>query len=724
MTLSLKPLLEPLTRLFARPPATKAEKTVRFSVRDDGICQLTFDRPGSSANILDIRTLDELAEELNFIARQTELKGLIFSSAKPSIFIAGADLNLMREDIPLAEVRMLVERGQIVMNRIAALPIPTVAAINGVAVGGGFELCLACDYRVAAPGRSSKIGLPETNLGLLPAWGGSTRLPRLIGLPKALNIILGGKTVSATGALKLGMVDEVTPAEHLIEAAGRKINAGKPVRSSLWIMNNPLAAKIIARRARREVFRKTRGNYPAVIKALEVVTRGVARSIEESLALEREEFLGLAQTEACRNLIRVFFMQERARKRTLPGMSKVAEVKPVTRTAVIGAGVMGAGIAQWLSSRQRPVILRDISVEAVHRGMTGIAGLYRDGLKRRLFTPLEMRDGLDRIHPAPAEVPLRLTDIVIEAAVEDLQLKKKIFQKLGELARDDTILATNTSALPISEIATVTRHPERVVGLHFFNPVHRMRLVEIIATPWTAPEVLQRTLHFAQQIGKLPVVVHDSPGFLVNRILMPYLVEATCLFEDGARMEDLDNVMLDFGLPMGPLRLLDEVGLDVALHVAAALAKKFPAGLRIPECLHKMTAAGMLGRKNGRGFYLYKKSKEARPNPQALEFVLNERARVLPREELQERMVFLMANEAARCLEEGVVTDPADVDFAMVMGVGFAPFRGGPLRHADAIGTAKLAGAMEVLVAKGAAHFTPCNLLADLAAAERTFYQA
>ena len=727
MAMTLKPLknlVEAVKQAFTQHPPLPPERTLRLCVREDDICVLTFDRPGSSANIFDVRALDELSEELEFVARHPTLKGLIFTSAKPSIFIAGADLNLMREDIPLSEVEALIKRGQLVMNRIAELKIPTVAAIHGAAVGGGYELCLACDYRVASPDRSTKIGLPETKIGLLPGWGGSTRLPRLIGLPKALNIILGGKTVPAKRALKFGMVDELAPVEHLVEAAVRKIHAGKATRPNHWLTNNPLSVGWIAGRARREVMRRTRGNYPAVLKALKVITLGIVRSVEQSLALERDEFLELVQTKACHNLIRLFFLQEHARKSGLRADDSKGSVKPVVRTAVIGAGTMGAGIAQWLSARGLTVVLRDVNAEAVQKGMTRVAKLYRDGGRRGLFSLLEMRDGLDRVEPAPAEVPFSQVDVVVEAAVENLGLKKKIFQNLDELVSDEAILATNTSALPISEIAAVTRRPERVVGLHFFNPVHQMQLVEVVTTPQTSPEVLQRTVSFARKIGKLPVIVKDSPGFLVNRILMPYLIEAASLFEAGARLEDIDEVMLEFGMPMGPLRLVDEVGLDVALHVATTLADSFNRRMRIPDCLGKMNGQGMMGRKNGKGFYLHEKSKNIRPNPQALEFVRDKTARALPREELQERMVFLMANEAARCLEEGVVTDPADVDFAMVMGTGFAPFRGGPLRHTDAIGVARLVGAMEHLVANGAAHFTPCALLADMGAHGKKFYQS
>jgi 3-hydroxyacyl-CoA dehydrogenase/enoyl-CoA hydratase/3-hydroxybutyryl-CoA epimerase len=628
----------------------------------------------------------------------------------------------MREDVKPADVKSLVERGQMVMNMIAALPIITVAAIHGAAVGGGYEMCLACDYRVAAPGRSTKIGLPETKIGLLPGWGGATRLPRLIGLPKALDIILGGKTVSAERALKFGMVDEVCPREHLVEAASRRIRTGKPKRPGHLMTDNPLVTALIARRARKEVMRKTRGNYPAVLKALEVAAHGLQGSIENSLKIERDGFVSLSQSAACRHLLRIFFLQERAKKLVVSGTVQSRDVKPVKHCAVIGAGVMGAGIAQWLSSRERSVVLRDINNEAVQKGMAVIDKLYRDGVKHGTFTRLEARDGVDRIHPVAAPVPLQSVDMVIEAAVENLEMKKKIFQDLEALVSSETILATNTSALPVSELAAAISRPDRVVGLHFFNPVHQMQLVEVVAARQTSPECLQRTLRLAQQIGKLPVLVKDSPGFLVNRILMPYLIEAANLFEGGASVTKIDDMMLDFGMPMGPLRLVDEVGLDVALHVAGTLATSFPGWMTIPDCLRNMVARGLLGRKCGAGFYKYGKSKDARPNPQAVEFVKHRDARQLSREELQERMFFPMANEAARCLQEGVVNEPADVDFAMIMGTGFAPFRGGPLRYVDSLGVDRVVGAMGRLADKGAAHFTPCTTLAAMAAAGKTFY--
>jgi 3-hydroxyacyl-CoA dehydrogenase/enoyl-CoA hydratase/3-hydroxybutyryl-CoA epimerase len=368
-------------------------------------------------------------------------------------------------------------------------------------------------------------------------------------------------------------------------------------------------------------------------------------------------------------------------------------------TAVIGAGVMGAGIAQCLSARQLRVILCDINTEQVAKGMASISKLYQEGTRRHVFTRLEARNGMDRIHPAPGEVSLRGVDIVIEAAVENLELKKKIFKDMDRVVREDTILATNTSALPVSELAAGTRRPDRVLGLHFFNPVHRMQLVEIVAAPQTSLEALERAVRFVQQIGKLPIIVKDSPGFLVNRILMPYLLGACKLFDAGASITDIDEAMLDFGMPMGPLRLLDEVGLDVALKVANALAATCPDQV-VPGSLNRMVQSKLHGRKTGAGFYIYSKGKDAQPNPA---IVVRGKSALISsfsggdrrREEavsLQSRMVLLMLNEAARCLEEQIVCDPADVDFAMIMGTGFAPFRGGPLRYADSLGATKVVG--------------------------------
>ncbi|MEN9573967.1 MAG: hypothetical protein RL514_1822 [Verrucomicrobiota bacterium] len=714
-------------------PAPREFKNLRRETTADAIAVLTFDRPDSAANIFDRATLEELNAHLDAIERDSTLRGVVLVSAKPGIFIAGADLHSL-STAPMNALREMVEFGQRVFSRLAALPLPTTAAIHGACLGGGFEVCLACDFRFATPDKATKLGLPEVQLGILPAWGGSTRLPRLIGLPKALDLILAGKTVVAKQALKLGLVDDLVPHESLLAVALAKVaKAGrKPRRSTslaLKLTNNALAANLISMWTQPKLFKKTRGHYPAVLKALEVVTLGVARSEERALKLEADAICQLAQTEVAKNLIRVFFLQERAKKlsvepgRPRPGhaAADVGVRAPVTHATVIGAGVMGAGIAQWLAARGVSVMLRDINTDAVGRGMGTIAKLFADGTKRRTFTPVEARSAMDRIAPVVDLPSLRRADVIIEAAVEKMDLKKDIFRKLEQLAGPDTILATNTSALSVTELADSLCAAERVVGIHFFNPVHRMQLVEVIHTPRTDPEVTRRALKFVQAMGKLPVLVKDSPGFVVNRVLMPYLVEAARLFEAGAEVAELDEAMLEFGMPMGPLRLVDEVGTDVSLHVAETLASHYHRRMAVPEVLGKLVKGGHLGRKSGEGFYRHQ-GKEAAVGEAAERFVKDDSAANLDRTDLALRMVLLMVNEAARCVEEGIVSGPEDVDFAMIMGAGFAPFRGGPLRHADTLGLANVVRAMNELVDEGETRFDPCGLLKELAAQRKGFY--
>ena len=705
---------------------------IRRHVTDEQICVLTFDRPDSAANIFDKATLGELNDHINYILCNSDLKGVVITSAKKSIFIAGADLTQLSKATTPEELRDMIELGQLVFNRLATLTVPTVAAIHGACVGGGYELCLACDYRLASPDKVTKIGLPETQLGILPAWGGSTRLPRLIGLPKALDIILGGKTLAAKPALKCGMIDDVAPREYLVEKASRLIlKQGRKIRRRPRSLMHSLTStgpvvKFITGKVGKQVAQMTRGHYPAIPKALEVVTQGLAKSIDESLALERDAIIELGNTEACRNLIRIFFLQERAKKLTGIPRATQPEIKmePARRVAVIGAGIMGAGIAQWTSSRDLSVILRDINHEAVAKGLVSIAKLYEQGVKRHALTKVEARAGLDRISPTATDVPLYSTDIIIEAAVEKMDLKKQLFARLDDLAGAGTILATNTSALSISEIAASTKHPERVVGIHFFNPVHRMQLVEVIVGSQTSPEVVLRAVKFVQQIGKLPVVVKDAPGFLVNRILMPYLIEAGHLFEHGARVEDIDECMLEFGMPMGPLRLIDEVGVDVSNHVAADLASKFSDRMHAPEVLTKMLADGLLGKKSGKGFYAHgKKAKEPTVNRRIDRYRVDSSCARLNRDELCNRMVLLMINEATRCLEGGIVEEPADVDFGMIMGTGFAPFVGGPLRLADSIGLPNVVSEMKRL-GEQERRFNPCSLLQTMAGTGQKFYKS
>lgn len=655
-----------------------------------------FDRSGSSANLFDSATL----RELQSVAGQlTGVRAVIFVSDKPSVFIAGADL---KELSSVEEPEQLIELGQQTFNKVALLRCITVAAIHGACAGGGVEFALACDHRVATNDRVTKIGLPEVQLGLIPGWGGSTRLPRLIGIRRALNVILKGDLMPAGKAHKLGIVDALVPKERLLEAARRIVVRGKRSLPKIGLLTALAEAPIARKLAERTVREKTHGHYPAPLAAIDVVTHALRRSVAESLEAEKTAIVALAKGEVCRNLIRVFFLQERAKRQSAPA------ARDVEQTAVIGAGVMGSGIAQWLAARGCRVILRDVSTDQLANGLKQAASLFADASKRRLMTRAEAQAGMDRIVPAEIDISLEHVDLVVEAAVERMPLKKEIFRKLEKLTRPETILATNTSALSISELAAELSHPRRVVGLHFFNPVHRMKLVEVVRGDVTSAEALDTAVALVQKIGKFPVVVKDRPGFLVNRILMPYLVEAVLLFEKGASRDEIDEAMLDFGMPMGPLRLLDEVGLDVAADVAKTLSAAFPGRMPMPILFEQMLAAGSKGKKSGKGFYDYRTKEHSHPAP--------------VNHGLQDKMVLLMINEGARCLEEKIVSDPRDVDFAMILGTGFAPFRGGPLRYADSIGIGKVTEDLQRLAESRDPRFTPCDLLKEMSSSNRQFY--
>jgi 3-hydroxyacyl-CoA dehydrogenase/enoyl-CoA hydratase/3-hydroxybutyryl-CoA epimerase len=699
-------------------------KYLRREVLDDAIALLTFDKPESTANIFDQATFDELNEQLNFLETEKTLRGLIIRSAKPKIYIAGADLKGFTASLNAERLAFLVEQGQKTFERISRLPFVTVAAIHGVALGGGFEVALACDYRIASSDPATKVGLPETMLGILPAWGGSTRLPRLIGLQKSLDAILTGKQFPAKLAAKLGMVDAVAYPERIIDLAAELIrkNAGKKRASRQFAVNRPPISRLIKSEAEKRVLAKTRGNYPAQIKALEVVFASLVLSHEESLANEKNKFVELALGKEAQNLVRVFFLQERAKKLAVDlGDSSSLPIKKVNKSMVIGAGLMGAGIAQWLSTRGIRVLLKDIGPSPLAKGMQSIEKLNREAVRRHIFSETEARNAYDRIVPVYEEVPLSDIDLVIEAAVEELGLKQKIFTALEMKISPEVVIASNTSALSIDAMAASLRHPERLVGIHFFNPVHRMQLVEIVRGPKTSARTTETAIRFAKGIGKLPVLVRDSPGFLVNRILLPYMVEALRLFKEGQRLAEIDRVMLDFGMPMGPLRLTDEVGFDVATHVARELEGRLPYLGPLDDTLEKMMAKGWLGRKSGKGFYQYESNSKESPNPELGGFQATEPA-VQNQGDLRDRLVLIMVNEAARTLEEKVVEGPEDVDFGMVMGTGWSPFRGGPLRFADSFGVSTVVSRLNNLRERIGGRFAPCDLLSMMARKGDTFY--
>lgn len=685
----------------------------------DGIVTLTFDMPGSSANVINHEVLDCLSSHLDWL-EGADINGVVLKSSKPSIFIAGADLKPLSGKISDYRLRELIRSGQDVFNRFARLPMPTVACIHGACVGGGFELALCCDYRVASNHRSTSMGLPETQLGILPAWGGSTRLPRLIGLPHALPLILEGRLLPAAKAKKLGMVDEVVLPDYFDEAAQKCFRKGKRKLPGRFFANNMVILTIIRMVARSKLWKKTRGNYPAIEEALHVVTTASHSSESYGLQLEREAILELAFTPAARNLMRLFFMREGAKKLLRDGGSTVPVPK---RAAVIGAGVMGAGIAQWISSKGYPVMLKDISPDQVANGLITVRKLSNALVKRRKVTKAEGRAIVDRVSPVHENVPMHNVDLVIEAAVEQMDVKKRIFKQLENLTRHDTVLATNTSALSINELASAMDYPERVVGIHFFNPVYRMPLVEVVRGEQSNTQTIVSAVRFVQKLGKLPVVVKDSPGFVVNRILVPYLVEAGELYDQGASVKAVDEAMLNFGMPMGPLRLIDEVGTDIALHVAQTLSRAFPEHIEVPAILERMVDADYLGKKNGKGFFLYKNGKVKGENSGMKRLAGFSRA-ATESSLIEKRMTLLMINEAARCVEERIVEHPADVDFAMVMGTGFAPFRGGVLRYASTLGESKVCDELLDLSERVNPKFAPCRFIQEMASGKKEFMEA
>jgi len=646
-------------------------KHLHLEFQDDRAV-VTFDREGSRANLLDGEVFAELDEVLDQVERERPAGGLLFRSTKPTVFIAGADLQVLKRARG-DELRALIRQGQGTFNRISGLPFPVVAAIHGACVGGGYELALACDWRVASDSGSTKIGLPETSLGILPAWGGTARLCRLIGLPRALGLILGGKILPVGGAKAQGLIDAVVPQEHLDRSASSYLSRGKRrPRQRPWL-HHVLSRRLIGWKVGKRLAAKTRGNYPALDEALEVAVRSTGEAFDVALRLEEEAVIRLSERPETEQLMRLYFLREEAKKRSPNG----AEASEIRRSGVIGAGVMGAGIAYWLSARQREVLLRDVDREALARGMASIAEAYEDSKRRHILSAVEAARGLDRVVPMAEEVMLGRCDLVIEAAVEKMEVKLAIFRDLSARVRGDAIIATNTSALSVEEISRAVENPGRVIGLHFFYPVHRMPLVEVIRTGSTTDEVLATAVAFVQSIGKTPIVVRDSPGFLVNRILMPYLVEAAALFGRGADPVEIDEAMLDFGMPMGPLRLLDEVGLDVALHVAGTLAEAFPGRMAVPGLVAGLVEQGHLGRKTGSGFFQYGKGEKG-GNPAALGLRRESGVEVGG---IAEGLAGLMAAEARLCLEEGIVGSADEIDLAMVLGTGYAPFRGGPMQN-------------------------------------------
>lgn len=704
---------------------------VRLEPGDDGIAHVVFDRPRRSVNLLGRELLLELDRILDLLTEQAPARGVLFRSAKPRMFIAGMDVEEIAAAQDGFEASEGARAGQRVFQKIADLPVPTACAIGGPCLGGGLELALACTVRVASDSPAVEIGLPEVQLGIVPGFGGTQRLPRLVGLASALDLILTGRRLDGRRALRIGLVDRVVPEAYLEREAAallREVAAGgsgprsrrrRPAWSRLLEGVGPLRRLVLARARKRTAARVSPEAYPAPFRALDAVEAAFALPLAQGLDLEARIVGELLNTRTAANLIWIFRSQ-RALKKDPAGVE--APPRRVRRVAVVGAGIMGGGIAQLVADRDVPVRLKDIRQEALLAALRTARGVWEERVRRGRLGARELRQKIGYISTTLDDTGLSKVDLVVEAVVEKLEVKQQVLAAVEERIGERAVFATNTSSIPISEIAARALRPERVVGLHFFNPVHRMPLVEVIAGQRSSPEAVATARAFALELGKTPVLVRDSPGFLVNRILTAYLNEAMRLLGEGVPTEAVDGAMSAFGMPVGPLALLDQVGLDTALHVGRVLEAAFGKRIGGGSVLAAMVDSGRLGSKSGRGFFRYRDGRRAGPDRQVYRLIEAPPARSLPAETLQERMVLAMVNEAAVCLEDGVAREPRDVDLAMVLGTGFPPFRGGPLRYADSLGIAVVVDRLSRLADAHGERFRPAGLLREMVRQERTFY--
>ncbi|UCC56497.1 MAG: enoyl-CoA hydratase/isomerase family protein [Gammaproteobacteria bacterium] len=660
----------------------------RTETDDDNIVWLHFDKAGAGTNVLSTEALQELDRHIQEI-RTRNPRGLVILSDKQNGFIAGADIEEFTRIQSEAQALELIHLGQAVFNRLADLTFPTVALIHGFCLGGGTELSLACRYRVARDDPGTRLGLPEVRLGIHPGFGGSVRLTPLVGGIKAMDLMLTGRTIDGRQAKRIGLVDRVGPERHLRSAARRLVlDAPPPRRPALLdrLSNHALVRPLLARVFRKQVARRaSRQHYPAPYALIDVWQKH-ANDPERMLEAEAQSIAGLIKGVTARNLIRVFFLQEQ-----LKGLGKEIDYKP-QYVHVIGAGTMGGDIAAWCAFRGFHVSLQDQSPERIAPALQRAHKLFR----RKLKHPRKIASAMDRLMPDHRGAGIERADIIIEAIFEDAEVKRSLYRDIEPQMKVGAILATNTSSIPLEELTGALQHPERLVGLHFFNPVALMQLVEIVNGRETSIEVAGKVMAFTRQLDRLPLPVTSTPGFLVNRILMPYLMEAVVLESEGTPAAIIDRAATDFGMPMGPVELADTVGLDICLHVAEILAEHFNA--EIPERLKKLVADGHLGKKSGRGFYTFKKGKAVKPRVSTRGWNL---------EDITNRLMMRMLNEAVSCVREQVVANEELLDAGLVFGTGFAPFRGGPMHHIHAIGAAPLRKELETLEHLRGKRFTP-----------------
>ena len=705
---------------------------VRIERPEPGLALLRIDPPHRRLAVFDRPLMRDLALALDELERAADLRALVITGRAPTAFVAGADIDAIAGLVDVELATALARFGQQLFERIARLRCRKVAAVGGPVPGGAFELSLACDTIVLAEHSSSRIGLPETRLGILPGWGGCQRLPRRVGVPSALAAILTGKLYAPREALRMGLVDRLCAPENLLRVAsdialGRTRDPRRARGVASWLVDrNPLALAVISASARRNLRAQTKGRYPAPERALELVVRAPLTSLASGLEREARALGVLATGDTCKSLVSLFRGSEAAKK--LARLDDGSEARAIERVGVIGGGVMGGAIAGLVAERVGAVRLCDLSRDALDAALAAHFARVDKARRRRIVEPHEARLAADRLETSTSISGLARADLVLEAVAEKLEVKRAVFAQVAAQARPDTILATNTSSLSVTALAAGLPHPERVVGMHFFNPVQAMPLVEIVRGAHTAPDTVARTARLALALGKTPVVVADVAGFLVNRVLGPYLDEAVRLFEQGIAAERIEQAALAFGLPMGPLELLDEVGLDIAAHAAASLHAAYGERMRSSPLAGELVAAGHKGKKSGAGFFTYAPDpRSGRARKGALNPAAAARVRAsgltLTDDVLRDRLVLALVAEAARCLDERVVASEAELDLATVFGMGFPPFEGGALRYVRSRGAhrvierlAALSALPDVCARAGARErFDACELLRQLA---------
>jgi 3-hydroxyacyl-CoA dehydrogenase/enoyl-CoA hydratase/carnithine racemase len=705
--------------------------TLSFPQAD--VARITFDLPGKGANILSLSVLEELKTLLDQLQPRKDLAGLVICSGKPGTFIAGADIRefLASLGAPKSEVVAMCRRGQQLFQRLSQCPFVTVAAIDGICVGGGAELACWCDRRVMSNNPKTELGFPEVKLGLYPGWGGTVRAPRIVGLANALEMITGGESVDARAAMTMGLASDVVEAARLLDAAIGVIRSEQKTREYLkdrdrWsgpLKEEPTELAFLGATASAMIQHETKGNYPAPMAALELMLETCQLSTDKALEREAEGMAQLFGSPINAALINVFFLTDRNKRDT--GLDKPGiEPAAIKSAGVIGSGIMGSGIAAATLKSEVPVALTDANAEALARGAKQVledAAYNRKAKGPELGKTLKLAPLLSVTH---REEEIATADLVIEAIIEKEEAKKELYARLEPQLRQDAILASNTSTIPITRLAAGLKRPERFCGLHFFNPVRRMKLVEVIRGAKTSDETVATAVAFAKRIGKMPVVVGDGPGFLVNRLLFPYMNEAIELLCDGASIKEIDRAATAFGMPMGPITLYDLVGLDTAVYAGMVMYQAFPDRVVASPLVPAMVKQGRLGQKSGRGFFSYQNKKGRAEEDPALDKLIapyRRGERKFSREELINRLFLPMLLEATRMLEDRIVRDVRDVDLGLIFGLGFPPFKGGLLYWADTIGAAKLLEMIKPLEPLGA-RFQPTPLLKEMATTGKKFY--